>query len=112
MRVITTPTGQIGRQILARPLAADEPIRVIVRDASRLDPEVRERVEVVAAPTTTRACWTGRCVPQLSLADLASAVTQRGAGEGVARDMRWSAPSFRAWYEPALRPAVLRHGTG
>ena len=63
---------------------------------------------------TTRACWTGRCVkPQLSLADLASAVTQRGAGEGVARDMtEMVCAQLPRLVEPALRPAVLRHGTG
>jgi 3-methyladenine DNA glycosylase/8-oxoguanine DNA glycosylase/uncharacterized protein YbjT (DUF2867 family) len=47
MIVITTPTGQIGQQVLAELLASGEPIRVIVRDPSRLDPEARERVEVV-----------------------------------------------------------------
>lgn len=47
MIVITTPTGQIGRQVLHNLLAHDEPIRVIVRDPSRLSPRVRERVEVV-----------------------------------------------------------------
>ncbi len=48
MIVITTPTGQIGRQVLDHVLGGDEPIRVIARDPSRLSPGVRERVEVVA----------------------------------------------------------------
>ena len=47
MIVITTPTGLIGHQVLERVLQADEPIRVIVRDSSRLSPEARERVEVI-----------------------------------------------------------------
>jgi uncharacterized protein YbjT (DUF2867 family) len=47
MIVITTPTGLIGHQVLNNLLASDEPIRVIVRDPSRLSPLVRERVEVV-----------------------------------------------------------------
>jgi uncharacterized protein YbjT (DUF2867 family) len=47
MIVITTPTGQIGHQVLNNLLGSDEPIRVIVRDPSRLSPQVRERVEVV-----------------------------------------------------------------
>ena len=47
MIVITTPTGLIGRQVLDRVLAGDEPVRVIVRDRSRLSPQTRERVEVV-----------------------------------------------------------------
>ncbi|MFG2003882.1 NAD(P)H-binding protein [Spirillospora sp. NPDC048911] len=47
MIVVTTPTGQIGRQTLARLLAAGAPVRVIVRAAGRLSPAVRDQVEVV-----------------------------------------------------------------
>ncbi|MEU9264875.1 NAD(P)H-binding protein [Streptomyces sp. NPDC048251] len=50
MIVITTPTGQIGREVLARVLGAGDgasPVRVIVRDPARLSPQTRERVEVV-----------------------------------------------------------------
>ncbi|MFJ4833504.1 NAD(P)H-binding protein [Streptomyces sp. NPDC088747] len=45
MIVITTPTGDIGRQVLDRVLESGEPVRVIVRDPSRL-PE-HPQVEVV-----------------------------------------------------------------
>lgn len=47
MLVVTTPTGQIGRQVVDRVLGTEEPVRVIVRDPGRLAPDVRERVEVV-----------------------------------------------------------------
>ncbi|MET7478481.1 NAD(P)H-binding protein [Streptomyces sp. NPDC005648] len=47
MLVLTTPTGQIGRQVLDRVIDDGEPIRVIARDPGRLSPEVRQRVEVV-----------------------------------------------------------------
>lgn len=47
MIVITTPTGQIGRQVLDNVLDSEEAIRVIARDPSRLSARVRERVEVV-----------------------------------------------------------------
>ncbi len=47
MIVITTPTGQIGHQILDKILDSGKPIRVIARDPSHLDPKVRDRVEVV-----------------------------------------------------------------
>ncbi|MFD9323311.1 NAD(P)H-binding protein [Streptomyces sp. NPDC060053] len=50
MIVVTTPTGQIGREVLARLLDAGNgatPVRVIVRDPARLAPRIRERVEVV-----------------------------------------------------------------
>lgn len=47
MIVITTPTGQIGSQVVARLLDREPPIRVIARDPSRLDPGVRDRVQVV-----------------------------------------------------------------
>ncbi|MFC8451011.1 NAD(P)H-binding protein [Kitasatospora sp. NPDC057223] len=47
MIVITAPTGQIGRQVVDTLLAGGQPVRVIARDAARLDPRTRERVEVV-----------------------------------------------------------------
>ncbi|MFE3521478.1 NAD(P)H-binding protein [Streptomyces sp. NPDC059161] len=47
MIVVTTPTGQIGSQLLRQLLDQDKEIRVIVRDASRLDHSVRERVETI-----------------------------------------------------------------
>jgi uncharacterized protein YbjT (DUF2867 family) len=47
MIVITTPTGQIGSQVLANLLDTGEALRVIVRDAAHLSPQARERVEIV-----------------------------------------------------------------
>jgi len=47
MIVITTPTGQIGRQVLGNVLKSGKPIRVIVRDPSRLPSEARKRIDVV-----------------------------------------------------------------
>ncbi|MET8948370.1 NAD(P)H-binding protein [Streptomyces sp. NPDC004542] len=50
MIVVTTPTGQIGRQVLDRLLDAPDGapgLRVIARDPARLSPRVREHVEVV-----------------------------------------------------------------
>src|SRR5690348_12589846 len=47
MIVVTTPTGNVGSQVLKDLLANNEPIRVIVRDPDRLAPEARKPVEVV-----------------------------------------------------------------
>ena len=47
MLVITTPTGRIGKQVLALLLDHQDPIRVIVRDPIRLDSDVRSRVEIL-----------------------------------------------------------------
>ncbi len=47
MIVVTTPTGAIGRQVVAGLLAADAPVRVIARDPDRLPADTRDRVEVV-----------------------------------------------------------------
>jgi len=46
MLVITTPTGRIGKQVLALLLDHQDPIRVIVRDPIRLDSGVRSRVDI------------------------------------------------------------------
>jgi uncharacterized protein YbjT (DUF2867 family) len=52
MIVITTPTGDIGRQVLATLLdsapSSGEKLRVVVRDPARLSSSARDRVDVVA----------------------------------------------------------------
>ncbi len=47
MLVITTPTGQIGSQLVTRVLAGGHLVRVIVREPARLDASVRADVEIV-----------------------------------------------------------------
>jgi len=47
MIVVTTPTGQIGQHVVRGLIAAKVPLRVIVRDASKLSADVRRAVDVV-----------------------------------------------------------------
>lgn len=47
MIVVTTPTGNIGGQLLPHLINAGEQVRVIARDASRLPAPIRARVEVI-----------------------------------------------------------------
>jgi uncharacterized protein YbjT (DUF2867 family) len=51
MIVITTPAGQIGRQVLGSLLQSGEQLRVIARDPSELPAEVRRDLEEVLKPT-------------------------------------------------------------
>jgi uncharacterized protein YbjT (DUF2867 family) len=47
MIVITTPTGQIGRQVLGNLLESGEQLRVIARDPAQLPAGVREDLDIV-----------------------------------------------------------------
>lgn len=47
MIVVTTPTGQIGSQVVQNLLAANQQVRVIVRDPAKLPAEVRSKVDAV-----------------------------------------------------------------
>ncbi|KWV33649.1 NmrA family NAD(P)-binding protein [Micromonospora rifamycinica] len=47
MIVVTTPTGTIGRQVLARLVDRRAPVRVIVRDPSRLPAHLVREIDVV-----------------------------------------------------------------
>ena len=47
MIVITSPTGQIGRQVVDNLLESDEELRVIARDPQALSADARRRVEVI-----------------------------------------------------------------
>ena len=55
MIVVTTPTGQIGSQVVQDLLDAGQTLRVIARDPAKLAPEVREKVEVVQGSTDDEA---------------------------------------------------------
>lgn len=99
MIVVTTPTGSIGRQVLATLLDGGEPVRVIARDPSRLSAEARGRVEVFEG----------------SHGD-ADVVNRAFAG---ADSVFWVAPpnlratSLEAVYQDFVRPAcaaMQRHG--
>jgi uncharacterized protein YbjT (DUF2867 family) len=70
--VVCTPTGQIGRQVLATILGSGTPVRVLVRDPARLSAQARAGAEVIRG----------------SLAD-AGAVTEALAG---ASDVFWLIP--------------------
>src|SRR5260370_25320045 len=45
--VITTPTGQVGRQVLGNLLDSGEQLRVIARDPSQLPNEARNDLDIV-----------------------------------------------------------------
>ena len=47
MIVITTPAGQIGRQVLGNLLESGQEVRVIARDPSQIPAEVRQDLDVV-----------------------------------------------------------------
>ena len=47
MIVITTPTGQIGSQVLGNLLDSGEELRVIVRDPAQLPADVRDSLDIV-----------------------------------------------------------------
>jgi len=73
---VTTPTGSIGRKVLAQLLAPEFSVRVIARDSSRLPETIREQVELVRGATedaaTLRRALDGVealfwCVPPASL---------------------------------------------
>ncbi len=72
MLVVTTPIGQIGRQVLDQLVAAGEPVRAVVRDRSRIAPGLSAKVDVVegshADPATLARALEGAeaifwCVP-------------------------------------------------
>ena len=55
MIVVTTPTGQIGSQVVQNLLAANEAVRVIARDPAKLPAEVRAKVEIVQGSSDDEA---------------------------------------------------------
>lgn len=96
MIVVTTPTGNIGRHVVRDLVEAGEQVRVVARDPSKLDPGVRDRIEVIEgshgyAATIDRAIdganglfWVAPPVPSGTLEESYSGFT-RPAAQAVAR---------------------------
>ncbi|MGW7381511.1 NAD(P)H-binding protein [Streptomyces sp. NPDC054794] len=102
MIVVTTPTGQIGRQLLDRLLDAPDGsagIRVIARDPARLSARVRERVEVVPGSHADPAVLKEACTGADRLFWLVPPTPQADSVEG----------HFRDFTEP-LREMIGSHG--
>jgi uncharacterized protein YbjT (DUF2867 family) len=115
MILVTTPSGDIGRRVLAQLRAADLAVRVIARDASRLPPD--PQVEVVegsmadgatiarALPGVTQVFWLPPGDPTLPSAEAAYAGVSRAfcaglRGSGVTHVVGISALG-RGWPKPA-----------
>ncbi|MFG2827704.1 NAD(P)H-binding protein [Streptomyces sp. NPDC048434] len=99
MIVITAPTSTIGRRLVDDLLDRGAPLRLVVRDASRLAPEVRERVEIVEGSHSETAVIDRAC-------EGAAAVFWLAPGEPAA-------PTAEAAYLDFTRPACeafARHG--
>ena len=58
--LITTPAGNIGRNVLRELLAPEFSVRVIARDPARLPGEIREQVEAVRGSTDDPAALSRR----------------------------------------------------
>ena len=101
MIVITTPAGQIGRQVLGNLLQSGERLRVIARDPSQLPAEVREDLDIVEGSHGDAA------VADKAFADADAVLWVTPV------DRR--APSVDAAYAGFTRPAAEafnRHGVG
>ncbi|MFJ4585032.1 NAD(P)H-binding protein [Streptomyces echinatus] len=89
MIVVTTPTGQIGRQVLDQLVDAPDStkgIRVIARDPARLSARVRERVEVVQGSHSDAAVLNEACTGADRLFWLVPPTPQADSVEGHFRD--------------------------
>ncbi|MEV7127897.1 NAD(P)H-binding protein [Streptomyces sp. NPDC093260] len=99
MIVITAPTSTIGRRLVADLLDRGAPLRLVVRDPGRLEPEVRERVEIVEGSHGDAAVIDRACAG-------AEAVFWLAPGDGAE-------PGPEAAYVDFSRPACaafVRHG--
>ncbi|MEU3373149.1 NAD(P)H-binding protein [Streptomyces sp. NPDC006660] len=99
MFVITAPTSTIGREVVDTLLDLDVPLRLVVRDAARLAPHVRERVEIVEGSHGDPDVIDRACAG-------AEAVFWLAPGDPVA-------PSAHAAYVDFTKPACaafVRHG--
>jgi uncharacterized protein YbjT (DUF2867 family) len=97
MIVITTPAGQVGRQVLGNLLDSGEQLRVIARDRSQLPADIREDLDIVEGSHGDAAVvdkafagadavfWVTPLDPRAPSVDAAFAGFTRHAAEAFAR---------------------------
>ena len=110
MIVVTTPTGKIGSQVVRNLLSAGEAVRVIVRDAAKLAPEIRERVEFVEGSHDDAAVVAKACEGAESyflLVPPSFTVT-----DGAAYYMRFTTPLIQAIQQGAVKRVVAVSAAG
>jgi uncharacterized protein YbjT (DUF2867 family) len=89
MIVVTTPTGNIGSQVVKNLLAANEAVRVIVRDPAKLTPEVRGKVDVVQGSSDDGSVLSARVKSQ----GVKRVVAVSAVGRRVAARVLWREPA-------------------
>jgi uncharacterized protein YbjT (DUF2867 family) len=47
MVLVTTPTGNTGRHVLSEVIKSGQPVRILVRNKSKMEESVRRRCEIV-----------------------------------------------------------------
>ena len=114
MIVITTPTGQIGRQVLGNLLDSGEQLRVIALDPSQLPAEVRDadsglggfHADVAGAESfySDVLGWETGDQPIGAF----SYTVMRSADAVMNSDQSGIIPLSRRWQRPELRPGGLR----
>ena len=135
MIVVTAPTGNIGRHVVATLLDAGQRVRIVVRDAKKLTDEVRGRVEVVEGSHGDQAVvdrafadanavfWLSPADPQLTLEEAyldftrpaADAFKRHGVGRVVSitalgRDTPWAAKAGLVTTSIAMDDLIMASG--
>jgi uncharacterized protein YbjT (DUF2867 family) len=110
MIVVTTPTGNIGSQIVRELVLAGETVRVVVRDPAKLPSEVRSQVGVVQgslddAAVMLRALEGAESLLLVVPADFA-------ARDVVAHYLRFTQPACRAVVHHRVQRVVSVSGIG
>ena len=119
MIVVTAPTGNIGRHVVATLLDAGQNVRVIVRDAGRLTDKIRGGVEVVEGSHGDRAVVDPRLTLEQAYLDFtrpaADAFKRHGVDRVVSvtalgRGTRWAAEAGLVSTSIAMDDLIMASG--
>ena len=105
MIVVTTPTGDIGSRVLAHVLDTKRPVRVVVRDPSKLPDDVRGNMKIVEGSHADRATI------ERAL-DGATAVFWLPPGDPISRSAHDGYVEFSCPFAEALPSSGVTHVVG
>ncbi len=110
MIVVTTPTGQIGSELVRLLLAAGHSVRVVARHPEKLAPEVRDRASVVRGSSDEVAVLDGALAGAESLFHVVPPVF--GAPNVTEHYLRFTRAACAAMQRNGVRRVVSVSGIG
>ena len=108
MVLVTTPTGNTGRHVLSEVIKSGQPVRILVRNKSKMEESVRRRCEIVEGDLRDEAAL-ARAAAGVEAAFFCT--PQSGVSDDIAEYYRsFATPAAKVFHQAGVRRIVTISG--